>query len=142
MKPKNRVMCPSCGRAKMQFENEQKAKKFIEFNGEKITNDTSKLRVYFCEGCGCYHITSKPYNTKYETAVERLITAFKEDVKNSEKIRYIDELYIFFNNLPSHIKKLGGTSFKKWIRENTTYNDNEVGELNKYRKLCQQDVTL
>jgi ssDNA-binding Zn-finger/Zn-ribbon topoisomerase 1 len=34
MKPtRNRVMCPDCGKAKMLFESEKKAKRFIEWNG-------------------------------------------------------------------------------------------------------------
>ena len=31
-KPKNRVLCPDCGREKMLFETEKKAKLFIEYN--------------------------------------------------------------------------------------------------------------
>lgn len=30
MKPKNRVMCPDCGRSKMLFETETKANNFIK----------------------------------------------------------------------------------------------------------------
>ena len=55
---KCRVMCPDIGRQKMLFDTEEKAKNFIKFNGEELTNDASKLRVYWCDACGGYHISS------------------------------------------------------------------------------------
>ena len=61
-KPKNRVMCPDCGREKMLFETEKKAKLFIEYNWESITDDKDKLRVYYCPACCGYHISSHKYN--------------------------------------------------------------------------------
>lgn len=55
---KCRVMCPDIGRQKMLFDTEEKAKNFIKFNGEELTDDASKLRVYWCDACGGYHISS------------------------------------------------------------------------------------
>lgn len=42
----------------MLFDTEEKAKNFIKFNGEELTDDASKLRVYWCDACGGYHISS------------------------------------------------------------------------------------
>ena len=47
MKPKNRVMCPDCGRLKMFFESESKANNFIKFNKDDIENG-DELRSYYC----------------------------------------------------------------------------------------------
>lgn len=60
MKPKNRVFCVQCNRSKLLFESESKAKNFIKFNAEEIRKENGKApnRVYFCESCGGYHVTS------------------------------------------------------------------------------------
>lgn len=76
-KPKNRIMCPDCGRAKMLFETEAKAKNFIKFNGDDIHHD-GELRVYFCPACGGYHISSKEYKKIYDSNTDKLIAAYKQ----------------------------------------------------------------
>ena len=43
VKPKNRVMCPDCGKSKMLFETEKKAENFIKWNGDKLDRIESKL---------------------------------------------------------------------------------------------------
>ena len=35
-KPKNRIICPDCGKPKMVFESESKAKNFIKFNNQSF----------------------------------------------------------------------------------------------------------
>ena len=85
MKPKNRVMCADCGRLKMLFETEKKALNFIKYNGEEITDNTERLRVYFCPSCGGYHITSKPYNKSYDYHTKGLIDAFKRQQRVARK---------------------------------------------------------
>lgn len=77
MKPKHRVMCPGCGREKMVFETEKKAQTFLKFNMDEINPDgTREMRVYWCEACGGYHISShkKPTVNK----VEKLIKAYRQ----------------------------------------------------------------
>lgn len=80
MKPKNRVMCPDCGRQKMLFETKEKAINFIKFNGEEISNG-KKLRWYYCPACGGFHISSKPYKKKYKGRTDKLIEAYKKQKK-------------------------------------------------------------
>ena len=61
MKPsKNKVYCYGCGRTKMLFESEQKALNFIKYNNKDILEDSGKApsRVYYCDLCGGYHLTS------------------------------------------------------------------------------------
>lgn len=48
---KNRIMCPECGRAKMLFESESKARNFIKFNGDDFGHE-NELRPYYCQSCG------------------------------------------------------------------------------------------
>lgn len=51
-------MCPYCGRAKMLFETKEKAERFIEFNQHFFNSATYRpRRVYWCDGCGGWHVT-------------------------------------------------------------------------------------
>jgi len=77
-KPKNRVLCPDCGREKMLFETEKKAQLFIEYNWESLTNDKNKLRVYYCPACCGYHISSHKYNGDNRNT-DRLINKYNKD---------------------------------------------------------------
>lgn len=72
-------MCPDCGRAKMLFESEAKANNFIKFNGDDIDSGENGLRSYYCKACGGYHITSKPFNEKYNHSTDKLIKAYEKD---------------------------------------------------------------
>ena len=90
-KPKNRVICPDCGRAKMLFETESKANLFIKYNGEEICEDTSKLRVYYCPSCCGYHISSKPVNPKGYHHTEKLIKAYYADIANTDNKEKLPE---------------------------------------------------
>ena len=85
MKPKNRVMCPDCGRQKMLFETKEKAMNFIKFNGDEISNG-KKIRWYYCPACCGYHITSKPYSKKYEGRTDKLIDAYKKQKKAMDEL--------------------------------------------------------
>lgn len=84
---KNRVMCPECGRAKMLFETETKAKNFIKFNGNDFTHQ-NELRTYFCPACGGYHISSKEYKKSYDSTTDNLIRAYKQ-YKNAQTVNEI-----------------------------------------------------
>ena len=77
-KPKNRVLCPDCGREKMLFETEKKAKLFIEYNWESLTDDKDKLRIYYCPACCGYHISSHKYKGDNRNT-ERLINNYNKD---------------------------------------------------------------
>ena len=97
MKPnRNLIMCPDCGKPKIQFETEKEAERFIQYNGEEISETPENLRVYYCPSCCCYHVSSKKYTPKYEKRTEKLINAFYEDressAKKSEAIRNIREI--------------------------------------------------
>lgn len=61
MRPKNRVFCARIGRLKMLFATKKKAENFINFNGGEIKeeNGYAPIRVYYCQCCGGYHLTSK-----------------------------------------------------------------------------------
>ena len=77
-KPKNRVLCPDCGREKMLFETEKKAQLFIEYNWESLIDDKNKLRVYYCPACCGYHISSHKYNGDNRNT-DRLINKYNKD---------------------------------------------------------------
>lgn len=80
---KCRVMCPDIGRQKMLFETEVKAKNFIKFNGEELTDDISKLRVYWCDACGGYHISSHELKKSDDgRRTKNLIKAYKKTERN------------------------------------------------------------
>lgn len=77
-KPKNRVLCPDCGREKMLFETEKKANLFIKYNWESLTDDKDKLRIYYCPACCGYHISSHKYKGD-NCNTERLINNYNKD---------------------------------------------------------------
>ena len=77
-KPKNRVLCPDCGREKILFETEKKANLFIEYNWESLTDDKDKLRIYYCTACCGYHISSHKYKGDNRNT-ERLINNYNKD---------------------------------------------------------------
>ena len=83
-KPKNRVLCPDCGREKMLFENEKKANLFIKFNGQEISTDVNNLRVYYCPACCGYHISSHKYFGDNKNT-ERLIKQYNFDKHRDEE---------------------------------------------------------
>ena len=118
-KPKNRVMCPDCGRQKMLFETEKKALTFLKFNMDEINPDgKNEMRVYYCPACGGYHITSKPYHESYEGRTDRLIDRYHEDGKT-----LFDQLVEY--NAKS-IEKIN-----KFLRSKTGYSPHELSEAKK-----------
>lgn len=58
-KPKHRVYCPICQRAKMVFKSEEKALRFLQFNSEKFQPDYAPIRAYYCRGCAGWHLTHR-----------------------------------------------------------------------------------
>ena len=83
-KAKKRIMCPACGRPKLQFETSKKSEDFILWNEEELLADKpegTKLSCYWCEACGCWHVTSR-LNPKRDKNIEYLIDAWKRTKRN------------------------------------------------------------
>ena len=93
-KPKNRVMCPDCGRQKMLFESESKANSFIKWNKDEIENG-DKLRAYYCPACCGWHISHQKFHKDMEGRTDKLIEAYNNQKKTHNEYDYqlIDELY-------------------------------------------------
>jgi hypothetical protein len=94
-KPKNRIMCPDCGKSKMLFETEAKANNFIKFNSEEFENG-DELRVYYCPACCGWHITHQKIHQNMFNRTEEMIKAYnslfkKHDTEECKQL--IDEFY-------------------------------------------------
>ena len=115
---KCRVMCPDIGRQKMLFETEEKAKGFIKFNGEELTDDISKLRVYWCDACGGYHISSHKLKKSDDgRRTKNLIKAYKKDLKEGSKFDKLDgalEAGKYFPQIPKEVTN--NEELKRWFR--------------------------
>lgn len=85
-RPKNRVMCPDCGKQKMLFETEKKAENFIKWNGDKLDTTHNMLRAYYCPACCGWHISHKCYRESYDTHTDNMIQAYREQKKSLTKI--------------------------------------------------------
>lgn len=68
MKPKNRILCPDCGRPKILFESENKANNFIKFNASEISHG-DRLRSYYCPACCGWHVSSHKYDGVNRTEI-------------------------------------------------------------------------
>ena len=84
MKPKNRVLCPDCGKLKILFESESKANNFIRFNASEIPHG-DRLRSYYCPACCGWHVSSHQYNGVNRTEI--MIQRYREN-----KNRYYQNL--------------------------------------------------
>ena len=94
-KPKNRIMCPDCGKQKILFESESKANNFIKWNKDDIENG-DKLRTYYCSACCGWHISHQKYHKDMEGRTDKMIEAYnnlKETNKNPNINEIIDEVY-------------------------------------------------
>lgn len=100
-KPKNRIYCPECGKKKILFETETKAKNFIKFNKNEIENGDD-LRPYWCVACCGYHISHKKHKKYYDNITSRVIKAYNKQTAAHTKYDYelIEQLY-------NRIKKKG-----------------------------------
>ena len=130
MKPKNnRVWCPDCGRPKMLFETESKAKNFIKWNGEEIDSHGGELRPYYCPGCCGWHISSKEHKNSYDHHTDDLISAYTRSVKAgetrllgiSETLRFYDRtkaVIKIWDEMPKEVKNSDSKNVvKKWMSE-------------------------
>lgn len=119
VKPKNRVMCPDCGKSKMLFETEKKAENFIKWNGDSLDETHNVLRAYYCPACCGWHISHKHYRESYDTHTDNMIQAYRERKKSLTRIDRIvrDKEFAarallidrqaqeIFNELPLHVKR-------------------------------------
>lgn len=71
--PKTRIFCPSCLRPKILFESSKKAENFIRYNAKNIPHGY-KLRVYHCDCCGGWHLSSKDYKPEFDERMNLLTT--------------------------------------------------------------------
>lgn len=86
MKPKNRVMCPDCGKPKMLFESEKKAENFIKWNKDSLEEQHNVLRAYYCPACCGWHISHKYHRESYDKHTDNMIQAYREQKKSLTKI--------------------------------------------------------
>ena len=133
-KPKNRIMCPDCGRAKMLFESEAKAKNFIKFNGDDIHHD-GELRVYFCPACGGYHISSKEYKKNYDSNTDKLIAAYKQikNVPTVQELILINKCYEIIETLNLKDRKKINRELKTDVFSSFTEKIKEKAKLKYYK---------
>lgn len=132
MKPKNRVYCLAISRCKMLFESKDKADRFIKFNEDEIRKTGTankrfkKLRSYYCEVCGGWHIThiklSKKERKHKDKIVKDIIQLSKRDEKSRKELeekkskKEPADLYEFIRTFD--LVSFGGKKkFKKHIRE-------------------------
>ena len=133
-KPKNRIMCPDCGRAKILFETESKAKNFIKFNGNDIHHD-GELRVYFCPACGGYHISSKEYKKNYDSNTDKLIAAYKQikNVPTVQELILINKCYEIIETLNLKDRKKINRELKTDVFSSFTEKIKEKAKLKYYK---------
>lgn len=99
-KPKNRIMCPDCGKPKMVFESESKAKNFIKFNSDDIEFGDD-MRPYYCPACCGWHISHKQYRKSYEGRTNKLIELYRNEKKHACPIDY-ENIEILYKDLKNH----------------------------------------
>lgn len=102
-KPKNRVMCPDCGRQKMLFESESKANSFIKWNKDEIENG-DKLRSYYCPACCGWHISHQKFHKDMEGRTDKLIESYNKE-KELGKLKHGPFVKILINELYQEIKR-------------------------------------
>lgn len=92
---RNRVMCPDCGKSKLQFETEKKAQDFIRWNGSELKRQDGNLRPYYCPACCCWHISHKQKYDGIDQRTDRMIERYNNSRKASQRIDKIQrELYL------------------------------------------------
>lgn len=73
---KNRFWCIESKQFKQQFESEEKAVRFMEWNNDSFIKKYRPVRAYFCEACGCWHLTHlaapRIQNSLTEEVIERM----------------------------------------------------------------------
>lgn len=132
----NRVMCPTAKKMKQLFETEGEAKTFIKFNAENLAYGSDRLRVYWCDSCAGFHISSKEWRKSYEGMTDRLI----ETARSASKKTFYNliEAQQIWNAIPTEIRSLEVKEFGQYVRDVLGYNLNSVtyqrGVLRLYRE--------
>lgn len=81
--PKNRVMCPDCGRRKLLFTTEDEARLYIKYNANYATDDQGHKpsRAYYCQSCCGWHVTHKAASGTYkQTPTEKLLKDYHQSL--------------------------------------------------------------
>lgn len=91
MKPKNRVMCPDCGKQKMVFETERKARDFLRWNGDDIRGG-ELLRPYYCKACCGWHLSHVAHREEYDNRMDERINTYRESKSGQEWQRKLERL--------------------------------------------------
>ena len=90
---KNRFWCIESKQFKQQFESEEKAKRFMEWNKEAFRKKYRPVRAYFCEACGCWHITHLAAPRRQTSFTEEVIERMKkEETNHHNSIENVTEL--------------------------------------------------
>lgn len=141
MKPndRSRIVCPGCGKPKMQFETERKAKDFIKWNAAEFKDGGKNLRTYYCKACCCWHITHAQYKEGYDSQLNNKIEAFKQQqdkrgrrldvlIRSSDIetiMRQANEIYPRLN-LSSQPKGSVKDAISKFLRKHESYQDSPI----------------
>ena len=149
MKPneKSLVVCPDCGKPKMQFESEKKALNFIKWNADDFESGGESLRAYYCNACCCWHISHKQYRSGYGKELNDKIESFKQQKGNSGKrldklirssniepaVRQAEEIYPQLD-LEFKLRKDLRSTINDFLRDHEEYQDspalrNEIAHL-------------
>lgn len=118
MKPNknNRIMCPDCGRPKMYFETEKKARNFIRYNGEELLRENQTiddLRAYYCPSCMGWHITSKPFRHSYTHNTDNLIRRYHKNIETPQERALRDTREIMIPMIEMYVKEQNVPTYKQ-----------------------------
>lgn len=69
----------SCKTGKIKYRYVWFAKKHLQWIAGRSDSTYKPIRVYKCNLCGDYHLTSKQFKTKEERAIIRAIKNFKKE---------------------------------------------------------------
>lgn len=134
----NRIMCPTAKKMKQLFDTENEANTFIRFNADKLAYGADKLRVYWCDSCAGFHISSKRYRSEYEGMTDRLIESAKRDKSSKSKIENLIEAQQIWNAIPPEIRRMELKDFGSYVRDFLGYDLNtstyQGGVLRLYRE--------
>lgn len=90
MKPtKNQFFCNDCSKIKMRFETEDKANRFLKFNGDEIEAEAGvrPIRSYYCIACNSWHVTSKNRDFRIEKSrTEIVLDQFYQDTNENKHL--------------------------------------------------------
>lgn len=144
MKPKNRVLCPDCGKPKILFESENKANNFIKFNASEIPHG-DKLRSYYCPACCGWHVSSHQYNGVNRTEV--MIQQYRSYRAQLRRPRYSPEFLQLVHDLANSLRSENLTTrkeVKQRLKEikKESWDERLLGHWGKVLNMCWEDLGL